>query len=279
VSWFRVDDGFVDHPKARAAGKDGRTLWFHAGVKCGQHRTNGLVHAHLVGEYGYAAGLGQQATLKAADALVVSGLWHDAASAATCPDPECRRGDLGEGSFLFHQWYERNPLKEELADEVTKAHASRGRALKRDRELIEQIRARDGTLCRYCGIRTRWQGDRRSPVSGTYDHVDPDGGNTLENVVVACRKCNGNKRDRTPEEAGMPLLPPGTSSATRSDLDRNQVATQNGAGSDQVPARETGRVWVGTRSEPGRLGLVPGLGAAVRPGARPDLDRANGAGA
>ena len=57
--------------------------------------------------------------------------------------------------------------------------------------------ARDRALCAYCG------GD-----ATTVDHVIPrakGGSHTWENVVAACRRCNHTKRDRSPEQAKMPL--------------------------------------------------------------------------
>lgn len=63
------------------------------------------------------------------------------------------------------------------------------------------VLARDGFCCQYCG--------RRMTVSqSTFDHVLPRsrGGTTSwENIVAACRGCNGRKGGRTPEEAGMRL--------------------------------------------------------------------------
>lgn len=62
---------------------------------------------------------------------------------------------------------------------------------------------RDGLRCRYCG----------TPVGAVLteiDHIIPRsrGGWSIEqNLVVVCRPCNQFKRDRTPEEAGMTLLP------------------------------------------------------------------------
>ena len=43
----------------------------------------------------------------------------------------------------------------------------------------------------------------------TRDHVQPKsrgGRDCYENLVIACKACNNRKGDRTPEEAGMPLL-------------------------------------------------------------------------
>lgn len=57
------------------------------------------------------------------------------------------------------------------------------------------IRTRDKFICQYCDKRGR-----------TIDHIYPKsrgGLNTWDNMCVACSKCNGEKGDRTPQEAGM----------------------------------------------------------------------------
>lgn len=57
-------------------------------------------------------------------------------------------------------------------------------------------------MCMYCG--------QTGPITMmTRDHIHPKsrgGKDVWENVVQACRICNQRKRDRTPEEADMPLL-------------------------------------------------------------------------
>lgn len=57
--------------------------------------------------------------------------------------------------------------------------------------------------CAYCGT-------SGLPVEDlTFDHVIPrsrGGPSTWMNIVPACRRCNERKADRTPSEAGMPLL-------------------------------------------------------------------------
>lgn len=60
---------------------------------------------------------------------------------------------------------------------------------------------RDNYTCQYCG--------ERNIKKMTLDHVVPrsrNGGNSWENLVTCCKKCNVKKRDRTPEEARMNLL-------------------------------------------------------------------------
>lgn len=58
--------------------------------------------------------------------------------------------------------------------------------------------ARDHHECAYC----------ETGVAETIDHVHPrskGGKHEWNNVVSSCGPCNWRKRDRTPEEAGMPL--------------------------------------------------------------------------
>lgn len=60
------------------------------------------------------------------------------------------------------------------------------------------IFTRDGSKCGYCGKKAT-----------TLDHIVPQskgGGNTWDNLVAACHKCNNSKADKSPEEAGMKLL-------------------------------------------------------------------------
>lgn len=57
--------------------------------------------------------------------------------------------------------------------------------------------ARDEHRCQYCG-----------GAADSIDHVMPrsrGGMHVWENVAAACRRCNLEKRDRTPDEAGMRL--------------------------------------------------------------------------
>ena len=56
---------------------------------------------------------------------------------------------------------------------------------------------RDGGSCQYCG-RTAENVDHVVPRSRGGPHV-------WENVVAACQRCNAQKKDRTPDEAGMTL--------------------------------------------------------------------------
>lgn len=79
---------------------------------------------------------------------------------------------------------------------------------------------RDGYRCQYCG-----QGFPQDEL--TFDHVNPrsKGGLTsFENCVAACSPCNARKRNRTPQEARMPLLKAPVH-PTKGDLNRCGMAT------------------------------------------------------
>lgn len=66
----------------------------------------------------------------------------------------------------------------------------------------DKLFTRDRHTCAYCGsVHPASQLER--------EHVLPysrGGRDTWTNVVTSCRPCNQRKADRTPEEAGMPLL-------------------------------------------------------------------------
>ena len=115
-------------------------------------------------------------------------------------------------------WIELNPGAEVWQDDTLRWRRARNKELHAPKleQLRERIRKRDRNLCRYCGRRVKW-GANNAPHGATYDHVDPDVGNLKNNVVVACRQCNGRKKDRTPEQwieedsvHGLALLPEGT---------------------------------------------------------------------
>ncbi|MEJ2055100.1 MAG: HNH endonuclease [Calditrichaceae bacterium] len=64
----------------------------------------------------------------------------------------------------------------------------------------KNILKRDKNICQYCGHNSQ-------PM--TIDHIIPKcfgGKDTWDNLVCACPKCNRNKGNQTPEQAGMKLL-------------------------------------------------------------------------
>ena len=62
-----------------------------------------------------------------------------------------------------------------------------------------EVLRRDRHQCQYCGSHKNLTLDRVIPRS-------KGGSHTWDNVVIACNSCNSRKGDRTPQQAGMPLL-------------------------------------------------------------------------
>lgn len=210
MAWNRRDDGSNEHPKILALGSwEPDLLWQKAGVHCSKARNNGVMRPHELALVGHLAYLRTPAKLnKAARRLVEEGLWHDHATIADCARCYAVVGDLERGAYAFHDWGDCNPLREHQEDELTKFKAERARRLKNMPTLKEEIRQRDRGMCRYCGDPVTSGHDTRSAKGRVFDHVDPNGDNTLDNVVTSCRRCNGRKKDRTPAQAGMTLLDP-----------------------------------------------------------------------
>lgn len=182
MSWFPVDDAFHSHPKARKAGLEALGLWTLAGSHCMAYLTDGFVADWWVKEKPRGAVLAKR--------LVAAGLWSPAEHD-------------GEQGWQFHDWKVECTKAHVLAER--RASAAR-QEVARNPQLRGAIRERDGDVCRYCGTPVEWH-NRRGPTGGTYDHVIPDGGTTIDNLVVCCRGCNSKKGRRTPEQAGMKLRP------------------------------------------------------------------------
>ncbi|HZO94198.1 MAG TPA: HNH endonuclease [Candidatus Baltobacteraceae bacterium] len=65
----------------------------------------------------------------------------------------------------------------------------------------KNVLLRDDYRCGYCAA-------KGTPATMTVDHIVPrsrGGRSSWQNLVACCSACNGRKRDRSPEEARMPL--------------------------------------------------------------------------
>jgi len=75
----------------------------------------------------------------------------------------------------------------------------------------QEVLKRDQYTCIYCGVKAgdERQGKFLGRRDFTLDHIVPKsrgGRYTWTNTACACALCNGRKGNRTPHEAGMPLL-------------------------------------------------------------------------
>jgi hypothetical protein len=107
--WFRVDDGFPDHPKvedliASGTAPEAISLWTLAGAWCARQLTDGEIPAAKV------ARLGIRAHARGASELVRVGLW-----------------ERTETGFRFHDWAAQQPLREDVTAKRDAANARQRR--------------------------------------------------------------------------------------------------------------------------------------------------------
>ncbi len=198
---LHIDDGFHDRPEICSLPDSSVSSLLLAGTWSATNSMSGFVPARVFARFSGGSALVER-TLRSAGLIerVKGGGWQIAEGhglAVENADVAARRVAVqAQGEKELDQ-----------KAQWKRAADKRRQALCRDPVLKKAIRDRDADRCRYCDIKVRWtQG--RAPDTGTFDHVDPDGPNALENLVVACCSCNGAKKHRTPEGAGMKLLDP-----------------------------------------------------------------------
>jgi hypothetical protein len=77
MTWVRVDDRALLHPKLLAAGPDGVTLWLAGLCYCNAHHTDGFITKSAVGALYPSDEWTRSRQLRAAKRLVELGAWHD----------------------------------------------------------------------------------------------------------------------------------------------------------------------------------------------------------
>jgi 5-methylcytosine-specific restriction endonuclease McrA len=211
-----------------------KALWATSLSYCSGYLTDGNVSRidHLptvaVETFGLVPSALKKATA-AADELADRGLWKRTAK-----------------GWVFNDWKDNNPSASSVRKKRTQdkrrdwLHKSlEGQALKR------LVRARDGDICSWCDEPVRW-GSNRAPDGGTYDHIDPNGPDVAENLVIAHNSCNGRKADRDHDELGWSLRP-GHALKDHSEIDPDSIrATESDSirfvQSSEMRKAGTGRV-------------------------------------
>jgi hypothetical protein len=123
MGWLRLDDGFFLHPKAIAAGRDGRDVYLAALGYANQQQTDGLIPAQSLPLIGGLAGVVDYDA--AASKLVEVGLWHNHVEGWTVHD------------FLEHQQSKEEREEWRRRDRERKAYA---RQSKKGAQVSESVR-------------------------------------------------------------------------------------------------------------------------------------------
>lgn len=253
MMWFKTDALIRRNPKFRKLlrrSRDAALLWWLAGTECGLVGSDGAISVDMVEDIAHDLGLDEDEWRAVVAILVDVGSWHDRRSVRKCDSCLAASSKMERDGWLMHDFWDFNPVEDQTLIPIEKLRWKRKEALTKDRVLCEAIQKRDGDHCRYCGCQVNWR-DRSSDRGATYDHLDPNlfepnFGNTMDNVVVACRGCNGQKRDRTPAEwladGGLALRPAPDRNLPQSGLGRDPVATRSrpAQGSPRGRSRERG---------------------------------------
>lgn len=254
MTWVKVDDKLTTHPKWVGLTLQAKSLWLHAAVWCGAHNNDGVIPDHVMPLVTFQSSLAAPEMAPACDALVKARLW--------------KRIPKGKGGgYEIVNWLDFQPSKQQVKDKANNDDVKAERKLLHDwlhkaavgKRVKALIDARDGLWCRYCSTETIiTPGDRRGPHRRTYDLVDPSStwdrtstalpdtelARLADMWVVACGWCNAVKDSRTPDEAGMELLPAKTFCRVlpRSAANGSRAVREVGtglSGSDLVgPARD-----------------------------------------
>jgi hypothetical protein len=216
MPWARMDDKSNGNAKLLALSDPAWRLYWTGNVYVRANHTNGFIPEHAIATFGVRArGAALRRAIEELCSVLVPGkapLWHREAA-----------------GFQVHDYLDWN----DAADVVQAAQREQKlrSALFRDPVLREEIRRRDGDVCRYCTAPVRWT-DKKGDRGGTYDHVDPRAGSSLDNIVVCCRACAKRKAGRSLEVAGMVLQPV-------LDLFLTRIGFRSGFESDCAPSSST----------------------------------------
>lgn len=197
MTWHRSNDLDYDDPLVRAVGNAAYGAFHRMELYASAQRTDGWIPTDKAQEIASRAELRALLTTRI-EGATWGPMLHGPGDACRCLDGMAGRAE--RGGFWLHDFLQLNPSRAE-----NDVHRAKKREL-RDPKLKLAVRQRDQDRCRYCGKHCKFS-DRVSDDGLTFDHPDPEIADGMNNLVVACRGCNGRKQRRTPEQAGMELLP------------------------------------------------------------------------
>ena len=211
MPWIKLDDTWLADARVRAMGLEARALWQAGLWWSSQQITDGFLPRHILTFLAVHADVPLDQIATSAERLVALGAWHEHGHGDDCDcldrADDCTVPD--EEGWVIHRFLKYQPKRCDVVKERARKKRDRDLRSTRNEPVRTAVLARDGKRCRYCGhgpLITEGPGSK-GPFRLTWDHVDPAGPNTVENLVIACKACNSRKRELTPDEAGMVLLP------------------------------------------------------------------------
>ena len=183
MTWFKVDDGFYDHPKFLEVPNAAVGLWVKAGAWCGRHLTDGLIPAAQIKLF-----KGTPAQVKA---LTSARIWVETQT------------ENGSKAYRFNDWNEYQPTREQKLKE--RADAAERQRKKRERKRPEQQEPENVTRDSHV-TGARDSHESHTNLSQHPDPTRPDPTRITTDVVIE----EGTQADVEPEKpkrANARLLP------------------------------------------------------------------------
>ena len=172
MTWFKVDDGFYDHPKFLEVPNAAVGLWVKAGAWCGRHLTDGLIPAAQIKLF-----KGTPAQVKA---LTSARIWVETQT------------ENGSKAYRFNDWNEYQPTREQKLKE--RADAAERQRKKRERKRPEQQEPENVTRDSHV-TGARDSHESHTNLSQHPDPTRPDPTRITTNVVI---------KESTPAEPEKP---------------------------------------------------------------------------
>lgn len=110
MSWVKLDDQWMDHPKIVRAGRDARDMWLASITWCSKHLTDGYFPKELLPSLAVMAGVDVANCQTFANTLLHVCLW-----------------EMHDDQYYIHDYLDYNPTKEQ-ANATKAARSAAGRA-------------------------------------------------------------------------------------------------------------------------------------------------------
>ena len=166
MTWFKVDDGFYDHPKFLDVPNAAIGLWTKSGAWCGKHLTDGVIPASQVKRF--------KGTKSQINALVSAGIWVE------------DRSENGAKVFRFHDWNGWQPTREQKLKEREDGAERKRKSRQRKRQELQEREnvTRDSHVTP--------SRDSHESHKGVSQRPDPTRPDPTPNMVTVSQPSNGD---------------------------------------------------------------------------------------
>lgn len=168
MSWIKLDDQWMDHPKIITAGRDARDMWLASITWCGKHLTDGYFPSNLLPSLAVSAGVDVANCQVFARTLVDVCLWEET-----------------ENGYFIHDYLEYNPSREQaLATKEARKEAGRAGGIAKASKSPSKPLAKE----------------KQNPAPSPSPSPNQD---NLNNIDDAAKPARHSRKKPTPEETAL----------------------------------------------------------------------------